>query len=353
MSLAYFKQHLQWWSTWAAGLVAATVLALLSMVPASAAETPVLDRPMEFLLVHGDSGYCRGDGTCADWISAEGQIFADSPGKLQKLLKRLGDRKLPILVRSPGGDVAAAIQMGLIIRKRGLSVAVGGTRADDCPYADPLCKAARQKDGSVEGESYSSGAVCLSACPLILAGGVRRIASSWAAIGVHQITTTYREVRVQYRTEYEVLNGKKKILSKHEVGRKMVGKRDTTKLGARQKSALIAYLKNMGVDPSLFDLMMSATPQSIRILSPVEALNLGMTTEMSTADLLVMAGNCPAGKTLASCIPAVAPAVLPPPFVAPSSPPLPDTPEPGMPQPSEQQAATPAAGPFAKITRAA
>jgi hypothetical protein len=305
---------------------------------------------MEFLLVHGDSGYCRSDGTCADWISAEGQIFGDSPKKLQKFLKHLGDRKLPILVRSPGGDVGAAMQMGLIIRRAGLSVAVGGTRANDCPYADPLCKAARRKDGSVAGESYSSGAVCLSACPLILAGGVRRIASSWAAIGVHQITTTYREVRVQYRTEYEVLNGKKKILSKQEVGRKMVGKRDTTKLGSKQRAALIAYLDKMGVDPSLFDLMMSATPQSIRILSPVEALDLRMTTEMSTADLLVTAGSCPVGKTLESCVAPVAPAMPPRRFVAPQSPPLPDSPEPGMPQPSEQQATVPADGAFTTVT---
>jgi hypothetical protein len=353
MSLAFFRQFLQYRSTLVARLTAAVVFALFSMASASAADIPVLDRPMEFLLVHGDSGYCRSDGSCADWISAEGKIFGDSAKKLQKLLKRLGDRKLPILVRSPGGDVGAAMQMGLIIRKAGLSVAVGGTRANDCPYADPLCKAGRRKDGSVAGESYSSDAVCFSACPLILAGGVRRIASSWATIGVHQITTTRLEVFVQYRTEYEVLNGKRKILSKQEVVRKMVGKRDTTKLGSKQRAALIAYLDKMGVDPSLFDLMMSATPQSIRILSPVEALALRMTTDMSTADRLVMAGPCPAGKTLESCIPPVAPAILPRPFVAPRSPPLPDRPEPGIPQPAEQQATMPADSLFAMFTRAA
>jgi hypothetical protein len=353
MSLAFFRQLLQHRPALVALSAVAVVFSLFSMASASAADIPVLDRPMEFLLVHGDSGYCRSDGTCADWISAEGQIFGDSPKKLQKLLKRLGDRKLPVLVRSPGGDVSAAMQMGLIIRKAGLSVAVGGTRADDCPYADPLCKTGRQKDGSVAGESYSSGAVCLSACPLILAGGVRRIASSWAAIGVHQITTTYREVRVQYRTEYEVLNGKRKILSKQEVGRKMVGRRDTTKLGSKQRAALIAYLDKMGVDPSLFDLMMSATPQSIRILSPVEALDLRMTTEMSTADLLVTSGPCPVGKTLESCIPPVAPAILPRPSIVPQSPPLPDSPEPGIPQPTEQQATMPAEGVFATFMRAA
>jgi hypothetical protein len=351
MALAFSRHLVRFRSILTARLLAAAILTSFSMASARAADMPILDRPMEFLLVHGDSGYCRSDGTCADWISAEGQIFADSPGKLQKLLKRLGNRKLPILVRSPGGDVAAAMQMGLIIRKNGLSVAVGGSRANDCPYADPLCKTARAKDGSVTGASYSIGAVCLSACPLILAGGVRRIASSWSPIGVHQITTTYREVRVQYRTEYEVLNGRKKILSKQEVGRKMVGKRDTTKLGSKQRAALIAYLDKMGVDPSLFDLMMSATPQSIRLLSPVEALNLHMTTEMSTADLLVTSGPCPAGKTLQSCMPPVA--APQPPSVTPPSPPLPDSTEPGLPQPNEQQATNPTGDLFAALSSSA
>jgi hypothetical protein len=356
MAWAYLKQFLQRSATLAARLVAAFLLALLPMAPANAAAMAVLDRPMEFLVVHGDGSYCRSDGNCADWISAEGQIFADSPGKLQKLLKHLGNRKLPILVRSPGGDVAAAIQMGTIIRRQGLSVAVGGTRARDCPYGDPLCKEARQKDGSVAGEIYSNGAVCLSACPLVLAGGIRRIASSSAAIGVHQITTTYREVRVQYRTEYEVLNGKKRILSKQEVGRRMVGKRDTTKLGARQKAALIAYLGKMGVDAKLFDLMMSATPQSIRVLSQTEALDLGMTTELATADQLVLAGECPAGRTLATCtapIAPLAPVAPPAPTIVPQSPPLPDTPEPGMPAPTVQQAAMPEAGHLGTFTRTA
>ena len=347
MSLAFFKQILQRRAT----LAAAAVFSLFSMMSASAADVRVLERPMEFLLVHGDSEYCRSDGSCAEWISAEGVISADSPAKLQRLLKRLGNRKLPIVVRSPGGDVAAAEAMGQIVRKLGLSVAVGGTRVTDCPPDEPLCKAFRQKDGSVVGEAYSVGSICASACPLFLAGGARRVAGTFAAIAVQPMTTTYRTMRIKYRTEYKVLeNHTLKVLSKREIGRKEIDKRDTTKVTGRQKADLIAYLGKMGIDPTLFDLMMSVTPKSVRVLSQVEALKLGVITESSNAAELVLAGPCPTGKTLASCLPAV---VAPPPTVSPQSPPLPDTREPGKPQPTEQEGATPAASPPAKFMRTA
>lgn len=326
------------WSLRLSRLAAISAVLFASVGSVDAAE-PVIDQPMTFVLVHGDAGYCRDDGSCAEWIAAEGQIMGDSPQKLQKLLKKIGGKGLPIVVRSPGGDVAAAMQMGIIIRRHGLSVAVGGTIADACSDAEPLCDAARHKDGSMTGEIYSEGTICLSACPLLLAGGVRRIAGPSARIGVHQITTTYREVRVQYRTEYEMLNGKKKILSQREVGRKMVGKHDTTKLGAKQRAALIAYLDKMGVNPDLFDLMMSANPQSIRLLSQAEAMGLGMMTELSSADQLAVVGACPRDKTISACAVALLP--VRPPANTPQAQPLPDEPDPDMPQPLERQALLP------------
>lgn len=337
------------WSLRLSRLVAISAVLFAGVGSVDAAE-PVIDQPMSFVLVHGGVGYCRDDGSCAEWIAAEGQIMGDSPRKLQKLLKKIGGKGLPIVVRSPGGDVAAAMQMGTIIRRQGLSVAVGGTIADACSDAEPLCDAARQKDGSMTGEIYSEGTICLSACPLLLAGGVRRIAGPSARIGVHQITTTYREVRVQYRTEYEMLNGRKKILSQREVGRKMVGKHDTTKLGAKQRAALIAYLNKMGVDPGLFDLMMSANPQSIRLLGQGEALDLKMMTELSSAGQLALAGACPRDKALSECIIGLAPPSRR--SNAPQAQPLPDEPDPDMPQPLERQASLPAGVIAARVVAA-
>ncbi|AYG59833.1 hypothetical protein [Rhizobium jaguaris] len=276
------------------------LLLLLSFTSAEAAGSAV-GQPMEFLLVHGDMAWCRGDNSCPDWISAEGQIMADSPKKLQKLLKRLGNRKLPIIVSSPGGDVRAAMEMAYAIRKQKLAIAVGRTRSRECSYAEPICSAARAKDGSIKGDAYSFGAICFSACPLFFAGGVERVSSPFALLGVHQITTTYSEVRVQYRTEYETVDGRRKILSKREIGRKFVGKHDTTKLDKQQKARLVSFLKEMGIDKSLVDLMLGTQPTSIHLIAQMDALKLKLTTELAAADQLVAARDCKDKQSIAEC----------------------------------------------------
>ncbi|WP_077471828.1 hypothetical protein [Rhizobium sp. P44RR-XXIV] len=276
-------------------------LLVFSSVPSQAAEVAG-GSPMQFLLVHGDMGQCRADNSCPDWISAEGQIMPDSPRKLQKFLKRLGDRKLPIVVSSPGGDVRAAMEMAYAIRKQKLSVAVGRTRSRACPYAEPICSAAIAKDGSIKGEPFSAGAICFSACPLFFSGGVQRVSSPFALLGVHQITTTYSEVRVQYRTEYEMVDGKRKVLSKKEIGRKFVGKYDTTKLDKAQRARLVGFLDKMGIDKSLVDLMLGTDPSGIHLISQMDALKLKLTTELADAVTLVAADVCSSHRADAGCI---------------------------------------------------
>jgi hypothetical protein len=310
-----------------------------------------LDAPMQFVLVHGDASYCRADGTCADWIAAEGQIVRNSPDRLRKILATLGKRKLPIVVRSPGGDVAAALEMGRLIRKQGLSIAVGGTRLRDCPVGEPLCAKGRRRDDTSIGVVYSGGSVCFSACPFMFAGGVRRVYSPFSLVGVHQITTTYDEVRVRYRTEYEVVNGKRRIIANREIGRKLVGQRSTTDMTKAMRKKMLAYFKEMGVDGSLLDLAMSATPRSIRLVPQLEGVKIGLATEPASADQLVTAGPCATGKPLASCIvaPSVAPAAPEPTPAAPTPAPqapiapgavatalltAPEAPAPAMPDPA-------------------
>ncbi|MBB6484244.1 hypothetical protein [Rhizobium lusitanum] len=280
-----------------------TVISLLVLSPASAGAAEVTGgQPMQFRLVHGDMGQCRGDSSCPDWISAEGQIMADSPRKLQKLLKKLGNRKLPIVVSSPGGDVKAAMEMAHTIRKQKLSVAVGRTRSRACPYSEPICPAAVAKDGSIKGEPFSAGAICFSACPLFFTGGIQRVFSPFALMGVHQITTTYSEVRVQYRTEYEMVDGKRKIISKKEIGRKFVGKYDTTKLDKAQKARLVGFLGKMGVDNALVDLMLGTDPNGIHLISQMDALKLKLTTEPVDALALVTLYDCRSHQLVADCV---------------------------------------------------
>ncbi|MBY2997439.1 hypothetical protein HF228_02110 [Rhizobium leguminosarum] len=237
---------------------------------------PAPHPPMNFILVR--SLLCQEN--CPEWISAEGRITSDTPARLRKILKKIGGRKLPVVFRSEGGDVDAAYATGRMIRKAGLETAVGGTRLKDCPVGDTRCQAAIAKDGSAVGYTYSSGAYCFSACPLALAGGVSRVSSQWALIGVHQITTIYNKVRVSYRIEYKIVNGKKKEISRKEVGRKVAGQSSSTKLGKKATGALTAYLKEMGVNEDVIGLMMSATPDNINIVPATEALRTGLITDM-------------------------------------------------------------------------
>ncbi|MGO7010073.1 hypothetical protein ACC664_13395 [Rhizobium johnstonii] len=242
----------------------------------AAGEKEAAHPPMNFILVR--SLLCQ--ESCPEWISAEGRITSDTPARLRKMLKKIGGRKLPVVFRSEGGDVDAAYAMGRMIRKARLETAVGGTRLKDCPVGDTRCQAAIAKDGSAVGYTYSSGAYCFSACPLALAGGVSRVSSQWAFIGVHQITTVYNKVRVSYRIEYKIVNGKKKEISRKEVGRKVAGQSSSTKLGKKATAALTTYLKEMGVSEDVIGLMMSATPDNINIVPATEALRTGLITDM-------------------------------------------------------------------------
>ncbi|MGX9989366.1 hypothetical protein N2600_15835 [Rhizobium sp. WSM1274] len=232
--------------------------------------------PMRFILVR--SLLCMED--CPEWISAEGRITSDTPAQLRKILKKIGDRKLPIVLLSEGGEVDAAYAMGRMIRKAGLETAVGGTRLKDCPAEDMRCDAAVAKDGPSLGDAYSYGAYCFSACPLVFAGGTVRAAPQWAFIGVHQITTIYSKVRVSYRIEYKIVNGKKTEISRKEVGRKSAGQSSSTKLGKKATAALTVYLKEMGVSADLIGVMMSATPDKINVVPPEDALRMGLATDV-------------------------------------------------------------------------
>src|SRR5215203_2470098 len=75
----------------------------------------------------------------------------------QEIAKR-GSYVKTVVLHSPGGSVADALEMGRLIR---------------------------QKQFATEVES---GRYCASSCPLVFAGGLERRAGERAAIGVHQVT---------------------------------------------------------------------------------------------------------------------------------------------------------------------
>ncbi|HWK95455.1 MAG TPA: hypothetical protein VNR39_08535 [Pseudolabrys sp.] len=58
------------------------------------------EQPLIFYVAKGPAEAC-GEG-CDTWIAAEGKFDSGAPERLRQLLKKLGNRKLPIYFHSPG-----------------------------------------------------------------------------------------------------------------------------------------------------------------------------------------------------------------------------------------------------------
>jgi hypothetical protein len=173
----------------AAPALALALLVLLAAGPAALADLrpPARKRgvpPMRFVRVVGADAACAPN--CPEWISAEGRIGPGAATSLGEALEGLNGRPLPILIHSPGGSVADAMAMGKLIRAKGLAVAVARTLIMDCPQRAPRCP-------SGPGKAITGGAICASACVLVLAGGVERLVGPVPIVGVHQITSVVKE----------------------------------------------------------------------------------------------------------------------------------------------------------------
>src|SRR4029453_10051238 len=95
-------------------LIALALTVALPHSPANAAkkqkqETPAYDLPMRVVIVRSVMAGCG--SLCPQWISAEGQITAQSPAVFKKALAKAKDLRLPIVVTSVGGDVDAALKI--------------------------------------------------------------------------------------------------------------------------------------------------------------------------------------------------------------------------------------------------
>ncbi|SDA99241.1 hypothetical protein [Mesorhizobium qingshengii] len=270
--------------------------------------TPNVGPTMRFVVVRSNAPGC--EPICPEWISAEGSIEAGTPALFKRMLKTLGGRKLPIVVDSPGGNVDAALTLGRLIRKNKLDVAVGKTWFDGCLPDVKDCTANDGKGAGYFGEPYASGSMCNSACPLMFAGGVRRVVGDWAYLGVHQITTTYVRTKLQYRTTYRVVGGKKKILNSKIVSRKNAGSYKTYEMSKAVEKRLTAYLDEMGVDQGVLETMKSTPASEIRQISLDDMLTMKLATSKDAVDLLTSASLCLSDQLAPNCreIPANKPA---------------------------------------------
>jgi hypothetical protein len=279
------------------GLAIAMGLAAFS---AAAMEDPPDDGPtMRFVVVRSSAPGC--EPNCPEWISAEGTIEAGTPALLKRLLKTLGGRPLPIVVNSPGGNVDAALQLGRMVRKNKLDIAVGITEFSGCSPGMKNCRGNDAKDQTYSGVAHDSGAMCNSACPLMFAGGIRRVVGEWAYLGVHQITTTFRREKLLYRTTYRMVNGRKKIISTRIVSRKNAGSYKTYEMSKAVEKRLSAYLKEMGVEQGVLDVMKATPASDIRQIEPDDMLEMKLVTSLDSLDLLTEKTMCRRNPMPANC----------------------------------------------------
>ncbi|CCV13504.1 hypothetical protein [Mesorhizobium sp. STM 4661] len=288
-----------WWSLGLICLLSFCFIGDAAFAANTKKSTPDLGPTMRFVVVRSNAPGC--EPTCPEWVSAEGSIEAGTPALLRRTLKTLRGRKLPVVVDSPGGNVEAALALGRLIRKNKLDMAVGKTRFTGCQPDAKDCKENDGKNARYFGNPYANGAICNSACPLMFAGGIRRVVGQWAYLGVHQITTTYIRTKLQYRTTYRVVRGKKKIIDKKVISRKNAGSYKTYEMSKALEKKLAAYLKEMNVGQGVLEAMKNTPASGIQQLVPYDMLQTKLVTSLDSLDLLSAPIICKASPVPANC----------------------------------------------------
>lgn len=257
--------------------------------------------PMTVVIVRDSAADC--EPLCPQWISAEGEITNATPALFRKAIQNAGKADLPVLIQSGGGDVRAAIAIGRMIRKRGLDVGVGWTNFRDICKPSQSCKLPPENNGIYHGISYHTEAYCSSACPLILAGGVKRTAGWGTYIGVHQVLTKWvQSDALTIREKYYIIHGRKKVVSRTVIARKKGKSYTTNGLYKGLRKELTAYLNTMGVGLGLFDDMDKAPPTSIYWMPADELSKLKLLTGSDQSDTMLSRSICRAQPAPSLCV---------------------------------------------------
>jgi hypothetical protein len=212
---------------------------------------------MIFYVARGASDAC-GRG-CSEWISAEGTVQWDTFKRLLAILDRQAGRKLPVVIHCWGeSNLNVATSLGRILRDRGIDTTVGSTEIETCNgKSDAECFALKRAGGPLEARVNMSDARCDIACVLMLAGGVHRSLPPGTRV---------------------ILSG----MSIHNRLAPNVSEERRENLTARFGEQFRMYLRDMGVEPELLDIVdrNSETRRAIE-MPPSEWLRLRIVTAPS------------------------------------------------------------------------
>ncbi len=256
-------------------------LVLLASLPARAATDdaaglPDRAQPMRIAVVRDASPGCT--PTCAEWVAAQGKIVPETRDAFLQVLRSLGDRRLPVFIDSVGGSVPDAMAIGREIRARHLDVVVTrtalGCGGRGCAQA--------VSPGAVAGRAHGIGAVCASACTLVLAAGEKREAAPWTLVGVHQIVIRQTMTRVEkmYRVVSRMVGSTKVVVSRTLIGTKALSSYSVTHAPPlKAYDEVSAYLADMGIGAGLMPLMLATPPSGIHWMSAEEGRSTALVTD--------------------------------------------------------------------------
>ncbi|TQF28140.1 hypothetical protein UNPF46_27820 [Bradyrhizobium sp. UNPF46] len=162
------------------------------------------------------------------FVFLDGDIDPDAPQRFEQYVtqNRIPDRSI-VYLNSPGGSLAAGIELGRLFRKYGFSTDIG-----------------RKSPFSPKRYDIDAGG-CYSACAYAYLGGQFRYLKQGSRYGVHQ----FKSVRADERIE-----GTAQVIS----------------------ALAVEYMRSMDVDPDLFTLSAAASPDGMQEIDKVtlERLNV-------------------------------------------------------------------------------
>ena len=306
-------------------VVAVTAPVAAAFAGAWAKEPPKPEPSMTFQFVRSAEPGCEPD--CPEWIAAQGKIDDETLPRFKRMLAKLGTRRLPILIDSTGGAVDGSLAVGRLIRAKGFDVAVTKTVLQPCAPEDDACRRLKAK-GVALGLPEARISKCASACVFVLAGGNRRHVGVWTVVGVHQlhkvVTQVLRKYRVETRREFGVpVETRRTLISEKKLSEQTV----QTKSNDKAYDKVRKFWTEMGIDPSIMPLLMSAESNSIHWLTRAELKSTNIATDFNNGEQLLLK----------------APASTPPPFF-PTARPAPPSSQPTVAIPAAADRLAPRAG---------
>ncbi|MGJ0425129.1 hypothetical protein [Methylocystis sp.] len=256
------------WNTF----VLALGLALIVSNAEARPKGPDFGPPMRILIVRGEGPDCPSN--CPEWISLEGAFVKETPALFRKALEQIGARKPQVLISSGGGMVDAAMEMGRLLRAKGLDVSVARTLFD-APAVETAAPEQTSKSALVvakRGRPSAGGSFCASACTLLLAAGKARHVAPDARVGLHEMFIPEQDVTQHVRYfQTRTLTRDGKVISKET---RTIAEKDLIRHISRHSTSakdyrrVAAYLDEMGVPSAkVVALMHEASPEHVVWLS--------------------------------------------------------------------------------------